>query len=90
MDAEHELELLRERIAHLERLVSRLSEGEVVQHGSTRSGPAPVLDRRRMLRKGLGLSAAAVAGVGMLDGFASSAAAADGCGTDRLTHVRGQ
>jgi hypothetical protein len=74
----HELELLRERIAHLERLVGRLTGRDVAQDGAKGPEPAPGLDRRRMLWKGLGLSAVAVAGVGMLDTFASSAAAADG------------
>jgi hypothetical protein len=74
-----ELDQLRARVAHLETLVARLAGGTPM----TTEAPAPPvhgdgLSRRRMLRNGLGLGAAAVAGVGVLDGLASPAAAADG------------
>jgi hypothetical protein len=78
MDPNDELEQLRARVAHLESLVERLTASQP----AVRREPAPAseggLDRRRMLRKGLGLSAAAVAGVGALDALGSTAAAADG------------
>jgi hypothetical protein len=79
VDPEQELTQLRTRVAHLEALVERLAGDRT---GVVRREPAPAatagLDRRRMLRNGLGLSAAAVAGVGMLDAVGSSAAASDG------------
>src|SRR4051794_19200706 len=78
MDPNDELEQLRARVAHLESLVEHLADR---QHAERRE-PAPAhdagLDRRRMLRKGLGLSAAAAAGIGALDAWGSSAAAASG------------
>jgi hypothetical protein len=82
VDPEQELAELRARVLHLEGLVERA----VGDSGSRTSvGARPVdattpdgFSRRRMLRNGLGLSAAAVAGVGALDALGSSAAAADG------------
>jgi hypothetical protein len=81
VDPELELAQLRARVAHLERLVERITDDRtsaVRRESSSPASPAAGLDRRRMLRNGLGLSAAAVAGVGMLDAVGSSAAAADG------------
>jgi hypothetical protein len=78
VETDQELELLRARVAHLESLVERLTGVRTVVRREPASPPPSGLDRRRMLRNGLGLSAAAVAGVGMLDAMGSSAAAADG------------
>lgn len=77
---EHEVELaqLRARVAHLESLVERLTGDQPdVRREPGRAREAGV-DRRRMLRHGLGLSAAAVAGVGALDALGSAAAAGTG------------
>ncbi|MGC4111691.1 MAG: hypothetical protein QM747_14980 [Nocardioides sp.] len=76
MSEEQELAQLRARVVQLEALVGRLT-------GASRPAAPPAdvddgVSRRRMLRNGLGLSAAAVAGIGALDALGSSAAAADG------------
>jgi hypothetical protein len=60
-------------VAHLEALVEQVA-GDASVPGPAAEG----FSRRRMLRNGLGLSAAAVAGIGMLDAVGSSAAANDG------------
>jgi hypothetical protein len=82
-----ELELLRARVAHLESLVERLTTTQVPsipagataprRDSSTLTSEAG-FDRRRVLRNGLGLSAAAVTGVGLVDAAGSAAAASDG------------
>lgn len=80
MDTERELAELRTRVAHLEALVERAVSAEAPTRVVPETDQARLegFSRRRMLRSGLGLSAAAVAGVGMLDAIGSSAAAADG------------
>jgi hypothetical protein len=79
VESDQELELLRARVAHLESLVERLTGTRtVVRPASPPPSSSSGVDRRRMLRNGLGLSAAAVAGVGMLDAVDSTATAADG------------
>jgi hypothetical protein len=78
VEASQELEQLRARVAHLESLVEQLTRSRTVVRPEASPPPTSGVDRRRMLRHGLGLSAAAVAGVGMLDAVGSSAAAADG------------
>src|SRR5215212_2378511 len=78
VESGQELELLRARVAHLESLVERLTGARTDARRASGQRSAQGVDRRRMLRNGLGLSAAAVAGVGMLDAVGSSAAAADG------------
>lgn len=82
METDRELTQLRARVAHLESLVERLtgSSPQVVPQRVSAADDAasPGVDRRRMLRNGLGLSAAAVAGIGMLDAVGSPAAADDG------------
>jgi hypothetical protein len=81
MSTQDELDLLRARLAHLETLVERLTGARrVIRRDSATTPPPPAagLDRRRMIRNGLGLSAAAVAGVGMTDAVGSSAAADTG------------
>jgi hypothetical protein len=81
MDRAAELEQLRHRVSQLEQHLNRLlSDRQQAPSGALVDGDAESegFSRRRMLRNGLGLSAAAVAGVGMLDAFGSSATAADG------------
>jgi hypothetical protein len=74
-----ELEELRARVAQLESLVERLAGAAAPPVRRSSAPPQTAgLDRRRMLRNGLGLSAAAVAGVGIVDALGSSAAAGSG------------
>jgi hypothetical protein len=81
VDPETELEQLRSRVSQLEQHLDRMLAD---QHAAAPASPvvsgtsADGFSRRRMLRNGLGLSAAAVAGVGMLDAVGSAAAATDG------------
>jgi hypothetical protein len=81
VDPEAELEQLRARVSqleqHLERLMGRLPAAPTDSPTVSLTG-GDGFSRRRMLRNGLSLSAAAVAGVGMLDAAGSAAAAADG------------
>ncbi|HEX3931200.1 MAG TPA: hypothetical protein VHW64_10860 [Nocardioides sp.] len=81
MEHDQELARLHARVAHLEALVERLTAPRS-ESPLTADGPdeASAVSRRRMLRRGLGLSAAAVAGIGGLDALGSPAAAADGDG----------